>query len=365
MSVASHPPLGVDHKAYIKSLADTDKLSAWKSYTDAFWNTDPLGGNAKAEFLFRRGFLRDKWVLYDLERQDSESYVSDFQAAEIRRANGIYANVLDDRMLLIHTLAGYCEVPRIHAMRGLDADEVSLTPEWAAHRAGRSAPDLDVHILPLLSGLQGRMETAALKSGEFSGFGKDGSIHRLSNIVKDWSLAARVPYLFTDAFEQGAFMSGLNAGSRNGLSVILARDLTNWEPLVVSAILRFGSKRSGGSLSMAAGGLSAPVDLQTGAVGPAAFLDAKNRMQRLKKHPDTGARIAGLDVPGWAGIRATLQRIIDESSYMRVAMLDFTLLHDGTLALLGPSSTEMAPFQVHEPLLNTPAFADVLRKLAL
>lgn len=365
MSATPTLPLGIDHKDYIKTLSDTEKHFAWKRYTDAFWNSDPLGGNAKAEFLFRRGFLRDKWVLYNLERHDAEAYVSDFQAAEIRQANGIYANVLDDRMLLIHTLTGYCAVPRIHALRGLDADEVSLSPEWAAHRAGRPAADLDIQILPLLSGLQGRMETVALRGGTFTGFGKEGSIHRLSNIVKDWSLASRVPYLFTDAFEQGPFMSGLFPGSKNRLSVILTRDLTSWEPLVVAAVLRFGSRRSEGRLDMAAGGMSAPVDIQSGQVGQLACLDAKNRVVHAKTHPDLGARIAGLEVPGWADIRKTLLRIVDESSYMRVAMLDFTLLQDGSLALLGPSSTEMAPYQVHAPLLQAPAFAEVLRKLAL
>lgn len=365
MSLNTSLPLGIDHKAYIKNLGGPERHAAWKRFTDAFWNSDSLDAGAKAEFLFRRGFLRDKWVLYDLEVNDVEDYVSDFQAAEIRQANTIYANVLDDRMLLIHTLTGYCTVPRIHALRGLDADEVSLSPEWAAHRAGRPAPDLDIQVLPLLAGLQGRSEHATLRGGMFEGFDKDGSIFRLSNIVKDWSLAARVPYLFLDSFRQGDFMADLYPGTANRLSVIVARDLTNWEPLIVAAVLRFGSAEADGRLGMAAGGFSAPVDVLTGKVGAMAFVDDDHRMQTADAHPETGRRIAGLDVPGWADIRSTLMRIVDESSYLRVAMLDFTLLQDGSLALLGPSAVELAPYQVHEPLLRNAAFAEVLRKLAL
>jgi len=370
MPLSSALPLDIDHKSYIKTLSGTDKHLAWKRFTDAFWNSDALGAGPRAEFLFRRGFLRDKWVLYDLEHADAEAFVSDFQAAEIGQANGIYANVLDDRMLLIHTLTGYCAVPRIHALRGLDADEVGLSPEWAAHRAGAPAsdlpaPDLTVQVLPLLAGIRGRSGCVEVRGGHFSGFGKDGDLKRLSSMVKDWSLATRVPYLFADALPQGSFMAGLFPRAMNRLSVILTRDLDSWDPVLVAATLRIGSDRSGDDLDLAAGGMSAPVDPVTGHVGPLVSLGRGGQILRADTHPDSGAQVAGLEVPGWAEIRATLLRIMDESSYMRVAMLDFTLLEDGRLGLIGPSSPDMAPHQVHGPLLHNAVFAEVLRKLAL
>ena len=383
MPPSSALPLGIDHKSYIKTLSGTDKHLAWKRFTDAFWNSDALGAGARAEFLFRRGFLRDKWVLYDLEQADAEAFVSDFQAAEIGQANGIYANVLDDRMLLIHTLTGYCAVPRIHALRGLDADEVGLSPEWAAHRARApdlpapdlsvtdlptpdlSVPDLSVQVLPLLAGIRGRSGHVEVKRGHFSGFGKEGDLKRLSAMVKDWSLATRVPYLFADLLPQGPFMAGLFPRAMNRLSVILTRDLDSWDPVLVAATLRIGSDRSGEDLDLAAGGMSAPVDPETGHVGPLVGLGPGGQILRADSHPDSGARVAGLEVPGWGDIRATLLRIMDESSYLRVAMLDFTLLEDGRLGLIGPASPDMAPHQVHGPLLHNAVFAEVLRKLAL
>lgn len=365
--MVKHPnlPLGIDHKNYIKTLQGDGKNLAWKQFTDAFWNSDTLRAGSRAEFLFRRGFLRDKWVLYGLDSNDPEHYLSDFQAAQITQANGIYANVLQDRMLLNHTLADYCVVPRIHALRGLDAQEVALSGDWAAHCEDGTGPDLDVLIEPLLASTHGKVEVVNISKGKFEGFGKTGDMERLSNITRDWSKSARLPYLFADNLQQGQFMSGLFDGYQNRLSVILTRDLNSWDPVLSAATLMIGTRASRGRLTLAQGGLSAPVNLENGKIGTAAGIGMEQNVERHNAHPETGAPLRGLTVPGWSDIRATLLRIMDESSYMRVAMLDFTLLADGQLGLIGPSQLDLSAVQVHQPLLRDPVFAETMRKLTL
>ncbi len=362
-----HPPLplGIDHKTYIKTLQGDGKNLAWKQFTDVFWNSDTLRSGSKSEFLFRRGFLRDKWVLYGLESNDPEQYLSDFQAAQINQANGIYANVLQDRMLLNHTLADYCVVPKIHALRGLDAEEVALSGDWAAHHADGTGPDLEVLIEPLLAGARGKVEAVKIVKGQFEGFDKTGDMKLLSTITRDWSKSARLPYLFTDNLQQGPFMSDLYDGGQNRLSVILTRNLENWDPVLTAATLMIGTDASRGQLTLAQGGLSAPVNLDTGEVGAAAGIGAERTLERHDTHPETGAALRDLTVPGWTEIRAALMRIMDESSYMRVAMLDFTLLEDGRLGLIGPSQLDLSAVQVHQPLLHDPVFAETMRKLTL
>lgn len=367
MSAAPPFPLGTDHKSYIRTLQGGDHALAWKQFTDAFWNSDAMGGQAKNEFLFRRGFLRDKWVLYGLEANDAEAYLSDFQMAQINLANGIYANVLQDRMLLIHTLSGYCAVPRIHALRGLNTEEVALTAEWSAHRDTGDGPPLDILIQPLLAGARGRVETARIRNGEFDGFGKQGDMKLLSNVTRDWSKATSQPYLFTDNMEQGAFMQGLYPGTQNRLTVILTRDLSNWDPILTAATLIIGADRvKGGIPDLVRGGLSAPVDPDTGRIGQVATVVSGNTVHFQDSHPDTGLQLSGLEVPNWARIREDLLRIMDESSYIRVAMLDFTLLgEDADLGLIGPSQLDLSAIQVHRPLLKDPVFAETMRKLVL
>ena len=365
MSVKSSLPLKIDHKTYIKTLASDGKYLAWKQFSDAFWNSDTLRAGSRSEFLFRRGFLRDKWVIYGFEKNDPEYYLSDFQAAQINQANGIYANVFQDRMLLCHTLAGYCHVPKIHALRGLDAEEVSLSAQWEANRTTQDGPELDVMIQPLLAGARGKSASVKIKNGRFSGLGKSGDMALLSTIVRDWSQAARLPYLFTDNLRQGAFMEGLYPKAQNRLSVILARDLDSWDPVLVAATLRIGTAESGSNLDMVAGALSAPVDVETGQVGQLAQVSSDAGVSRLEEHPETGTVITGLTLPNWDHLRSELLRIMDESSYMRVALLDFTLMEDGSLGLLGPSQLDLSGVQVHQPLLRNKFFAETMRKLTL
>lgn len=382
-------PLQVDHRSYVKALEGPEHHQAWKQFTDTFWSSPPLGASERAEFLFRRGFLRDKWVLYGFRNADPERYLSDLQTARINQANDIYAPVLEDRMLLIHALSGYCRVPRIHALRGLNADQVGLSAEWQAHAACRpGAPPLEILIQPLLARARGRSETITLRDGQFEGFGKRGDLVRLSHIVRDWSRAAALPYLFTEILPQGAFLTGLYPPGRSHLCVLLTRDLDDWSPRLVAASAMIGSDRApgrvrvapppeagepegtppgtGAGLRLMDGALSAPVDLERGTLGAAAQIDTDGRRVVFHdRHPDSGARIAGAEVPGWAGFRDTLLQIMNESSYIRMAFLEFTLSEDGGPALLGPAAPDLSALQVHRPLLDDPVLAETLRKLAL
>ncbi|MFC3612435.1 sugar-transfer associated ATP-grasp domain-containing protein [Lutimaribacter marinistellae] len=365
MSTKSTLPLKIDHKSYIKTLSGEGKYHAWKQFSDAFWNSETLRAGSRSEFLFRRGFLRDKWVIYGFDDNDPEYFLSDFQAAQINQANGIYANVLQDRMLLCHTLAGYCTVPEIHALRGLDAEEVSLTQAWSAHRTAKEAPSLDIMIQPLLAGPRGKSATVSVNKGKFEGFGKSGDMTLLSNIVRDWSQASRVPYLFTDNLKQGAFMEGLYPHTQNRLSVIIGRDLDSWDPVLIAATLRIGTSTTSGNLDLVQGGLSAVVNAETGELGQVAQVDADMGLGFIESHPETGIVITGQVIPNWEEIRLELLRIMDESSYMRIALLDFTIMEDGRLGLLGPSQLDLSAVQVHQPLLRQKVFAETMRKLTL
>ncbi|WP_282027059.1 sugar-transfer associated ATP-grasp domain-containing protein [Limimaricola cinnabarinus] len=350
----------------MKSLKGETEHIAWKKFTDAFWNSEAHYAGDKAQFLFRRGFLRDKWALYDFAQTDPEVYLSDLQAAQVVQANGIYVSVLQDRMLLCHTLSEYCRVPRIHALRGFGAEEVSLSADWQAHREDiNNAPPLEVTIQPLIAGTRGRTETVKVRNGSFDGFGKSGSMDRLSKIVRDWSQTARLPYLFSETLRSSAKTSALAGGHESRLSVILVRDLQNWEPAVVSATLMLGTFRSKGGLQFGQGALSAPVDVDTGEIGLAVELTEGGRLHHHTTHPETGAPIAGTGIEGWEQSRRTLLRIMDESSYMRMALLDFALLENGELGLLGPSQVDFGAVQVHGPLLGHPVFAETLRKLVV
>jgi hypothetical protein len=52
-----------------------------------------------------------------------------------------------------------------------------------------------------------------------------------------------------------------------------------------------------------AGGIAAAVDLESGKLGPASNLGGDCRLGWLDRHPDTGARITGAQLPEWGEVR--------------------------------------------------------------
>lgn len=360
-------PLRVSHRSYITSLNTPQHHEVWKQFCANFWQSTAAIPPEQMESLFLRGFLRDRWALYRLQHEDYELYLSDVQAALLRQANDIYAPVIEDRMLMSHALSSYFTVPRIHALRGWKAHEIGLSAEWQAHADRHpAAPPVEIMIQPLRAGAPGRSARVSLRDGQFSGFGTHGSLVQLSGIVRDWSDAAGQSYLFSEMLPQDAALGPLFPHGRSHLSILLTRDLKDWTPRIVAACAVIDSARAAAadSLRLSDGALSAPVNLTSGVLGPALGL-TDGQMVPHRKHPDTGARIDGLRLPGWTALREALGRMMDECSYLRLAFLNISIQPDGTRALLGPADPDLSVLQIHRPLLDDPVLAETLRKTAL
>lgn len=360
-------PLGADHKSFISDTHSPQHHAAWKQFSTQFWQNAANVSPEQTEFLFLRGFLRDKWVLYGLHQSNCELYVSDMQASLLGQANDIYAPVVQDRMLMAHALSGYFTVPRLHALRGWQAAEIGLSAQWQAHADGNpAAPAIDIMIQPLRAGAPGRRARVSLRDGQFKGFGTEGSVDDLSDIVRDWSSASAQSYLFSDSPPQDTALKAVFPNGRSHLRLLLSRNMKDWTPRIVSAVAVIDSARAEHSdvLRLSDGALSAPVDLANGVLGSALGLE-DGQIVAHRKHPDTKARIAGLRLPGWSAIRDRLHRMMDECSYLRLALLDIALQPDGGLTLIGPADPDLSALQVHGPLLDDPILANTLRKTAL
>ncbi|HEX2451860.1 MAG TPA: sugar-transfer associated ATP-grasp domain-containing protein [Gemmatimonadales bacterium] len=90
------------------------------------------------------------------------------------------------------------------------------------------------------------------------------------------------------------------------------RLLTLWRdgektPFIAAATQKIGTAASVPVDNFAKGGLAAPVDIETGRVGAAR---SKNDLvKRLARHPETGAAIEGIHLPGWRALCDEVLRI--------------------------------------------------------
>lgn len=105
------------------------------------------------------------------------------------------------------------------------------------------------------------------------------------------------------------------------------------EPEVVTSVLRFASREDLRVDNIKAGGLMAPVDAETGVLGPA----CRGRgIEEYDRHPASGATIAGRTLPNWPEAVALAKRAHLEAfpEYTLVGW-DVVLSGDGPLILEG------------------------------
>ena len=85
-----------------------------------------------------------------------------------------------------------------------------------------------------------------------------------------------------------------------------------YRPFVGVAVHRFGSKPTGPVDNVSRGGLMAHIDPQTGVMGSTIKFphETGGEMYWSSHHPDTGAPIEGVRVPGWIEVRERLLGLV-------------------------------------------------------
>jgi putative polysaccharide biosynthesis protein len=317
---------------------------------------------------WRRGFYAESAAIYDFPRNDPDDYVSDFTQAlrirEINANNEMFAHKIVLRSFLL--AMGYPQpetIAFIHDGRILlepfAGDAPYGTPEALAARLAREDADYIVkpedgafgHQLFLL-----RAEGGALRcrrGTDTEAFDVACFVHELR--ARDGS--SRVT-LIERRVEQGRFWAALFPGSANTI-----RALTLWTPgepapFLARAVQRIGTTDTVPTDNWSGGGISAPIDPVSGALGEGRMHPLKGRrpQARFTHHPDTGAAIAGAVLPDWAGIRATVLRAAASVPFNRMAGWDVLVRADGVPVLLEANgNSDVNLLQVHGGLLRDPA----------
>ena len=111
--------------------------------------------------------------------------------------------------------------------------------------------------------------------------------------------------------EQAGYLEHIYPDATSTIRVLTLR--TDEGIRIAAAAHRFGSARAGALDNFSKGGLSAAVDRETGALSAAATPTGCGPVWH-DHHPDTGAAIAGVSVPGWQEIRDQLRTIAAETT---------------------------------------------------
>lgn len=312
-------------------------------------------------WLWRHGFLSQAHVLYSedgITAENHHRYLSSYQRDLTQRINGRWGEALENKLLFHHLLDDFSEhrsTVHGHLMNG------HYTPVDAEGPAARSADAAD-RIMTLLDE-NGRL---VLKP-TYGTIGKrilmyerteDGYRVNDEEYSRE-SFAARIAdlddYLISEFVEQAPYASALYPDAPNTLRVLTMIDPDSGEPFVAAVAHRIGTDRSAPLDNWSRGGLSAAVDHETGELGEGVQYPYDGHRERHASHPNTGAPIAGVLIPGWPTIREGILDIAAGCSQIPYVGWDLVITGEGEFTLIeGNNCSGVRIFQVHEPLLDDP-----------
>lgn len=300
------------------------------------------------------GFGTRAQVMYRLDRENRwHDFLSETQnTLRGLRPNGIYSPAISNKLLFSKQLRAH-GVPQPEVFGLVQRGRV-------IDLQGRARAD-NLRTLEQWEGCQ----TGLVFRPSWSGSGQ--GIFFLRRVAAGWQLNERpvsaatlerllaglTDFMVTAWVEQAAYARRIFPRTTNTLRV-----LTLWTedaPYVAAVSHRFGTARSFplDNWHQGDGGLCASVDISSGCLGPAVRLE-RQQPYWLQVHPDSGARISGVRIPGLAEALAGLVEAARQLPYAPYIGWDVVISDEGYQVLEGNAPPGSKVWQVHQPLLADP-----------
>ena len=299
-----------------------------------------------------RGFHSDSVVLYGLRNGDFHDYLSDYGRFSSASINEPYKVILDNKLAFRGFMGMYVRVP----------ENVCLLTR------NRIAPCLDD---PRIDGADSLLRYAREHGGIVlkplaSDGGKDILIVRWLDGVwyvngdkfAEDALRARIRGLTgmvgTEYVTQGEFPASLFADSTNTMRIVTMIDPDTQRAFVPFAAYRIGTRASAPVDNWRRGGISAGIDVETGRMTAGCLCARDGTVMWYDSHPDSGAALAGAEVPGWTNVCNAVRDVADRFPILPLVGWDVLLTHEGFCVIEGNSWMGVGVVQVHSPFLRDP-----------
>ena len=322
--------------------------------------------------MWRRGFFAESDTIYDLARNDPGDYLSDYQhyvrCSRINAWNGFYGHkmvlrsfllaiglrqantvalVLDGRILLhpYDGQASYVEPRELVELLSTSKGERKfiVKPEdgWCGE---------DIFLLSYQDGQFFRQRGRSIEAFDLEAFLRTSKPPRRKGRPASATL-------IEERIQQGPFWASLFADSANTIRLFTMWHPGEPAPFVARAVQRIGTADTVPTDNWSGGGISVPVDPETGRLGLGRMhpLKGKRPEQRFERHPDSGAQLSGAIVPGWDRIVAAVLQAAGSVPFNRMGGWDVLVDATGTPIILEANgNSDVNLLQVHGGLLADP-----------
>lgn len=297
--------------------------------------------------LWRKGFLAEKHVLYQLDKNNHKDYLNDFHTSMARWINEPFNEMLTNKYIFSECVGKYIKVPKTYG--------IFINGEFSSNKTGfleNLVDELDVFVVKTVSGGGGKGVYIVKKENDNTYILNNKVYYSKSELLTFFKTLNN--YLFTEYIEPGEFSKSLNQSSVNTMRVITLIDPKTNEAFMARAVQRIGVAASAPQDNFTKGGLSANIDLETGQLSDCTTHPKTKAHIRYTHHPDTNIKIEGLVVPNWKRIKAQILHAANQLPMLKVIGWDFVISNDGLVAIEGNHHPDPDVLQGHEPLLTDP-----------
>lgn len=304
-----------------------------------------------------KGFLSRSAVLYELERNDPNLYVSDVHRY-FRTKNMVHARIQEiiNNKLSTHLLLGSMDIPSPELVGVYWRQMIHRFPQEGrvpVQTYLQEMADGDTLFFKVLAGAEGKNIYAVQRTGAntWAINGTDHPVEAAAGVF----LTQNRPLIIERGLAQHADQDALYPNSVNTIRVLTMLDVQNGgDPFIAAAVQRIGCRRSEPADNWTRGGLSAQVNLETGQLSKATRLPDENVKEWFSAHPDTGAQIEGVSVPYWREIHDLVMHSAKVLSFMEYVGWDIVVTPKGPVILEANINTGLNVLQSHEPLMADP-----------
>ena len=262
----------------------------------------PVG---KKLWAYRHGYLSYRLDQYGITEDNWKGCISDFEYRWLRHINTKYRYWLEDKITLKYVASDFKECfPGYYYYTSLHDGENRIIPMMDLPD-GYGADYESILRLARESGVLALKPDEGSHGEGFYQLSWDGSTFKLNGTPATEERVCSIlrdpnnRYLITEYIQMHPQLKEIYPDSVNTIRVtVFKRD--GRTPVIGNAYMRIGSSRTGFVDNLAAGGICAAVDIETGRYGNAKILDGVNQgnLVPCPLHPDTGVAIEGV-LPNW------------------------------------------------------------------
>lgn len=343
----------MNYKCFVKNGINVlEEYFFRKSFFKNQCNTYNLSSD-KVKKAKRLGFTADEFVIYDLEHNNPNDYISEFERLRFRNAVANYRILLDNKIVFYNIIKNFADTNKIYAYKE-KKQYISLE-----HNFEKS------EILIRLQEL-GKIVYKKMNAGGGEGFklleyyNNNYFInHKKSSENDIKAILNKDNYLLEEYCVQSEFENTIWPYSVNTIRIIT---LLNDENIVipVAAFQRVGIDKSKCVDNACAGGMHSKINISTGELTFARshaadkLFDKEGNKLLFNKHPKTGTVIKGMKIPNWETV---LKQVVDLHKKLLFTGIffiawDIALTNHGIKIIEANTSCSMDLLQTFEGMRN-------------